>query len=107
MGSQNRVVRLNDRARQLRRGVDTELKLRLLAVVVGEALHEQRTETRAGTAAEGVEDKEALEAIAVVGQTADLVHDDVDLLLADGVVPTSVYGHARVSDAAERNKNCH
>ena len=60
MGRQNRVVGLDDRARELGSGVDTELKLRLLAVVGGETLEDERTETGASSTAERVEDKEAL-----------------------------------------------
>lgn len=39
----------------LRRGVDGEFKFRLLAVVHGESLHQQRREARAGATAERVE----------------------------------------------------
>ena len=87
---ENRVVRLDDRGAELRRGVHAELELGLLAVVSGEALEEEGTETRASATTEGVEDEEALEARAVVCQTADLVHRRVDELLADGVVTASI-----------------
>ena len=90
VGRQNGVVGLDDRAGQLRRGVHAELELGLLAVVGGEALEEEGTETRASATTEGVEDEEALEARAVVCQTADLVHRRVDELLADGVVTTGI-----------------
>jgi hypothetical protein len=40
----------------------------------------------------GVEDEEALEASAVVGELAGAVEHDVDDLLADGVVTTQLYG---------------
>ena len=48
------------RQAHLRRGVDVELQLGLLAVVDGEPLHQQRREAGARAAAEGVEDQEAL-----------------------------------------------
>ena len=57
----------------LRSWVDRELQLRLLAVVDGEPLHEQRGEARAGYTAESVEDEEALEAGALVSDLADAV----------------------------------
>ena len=95
MGRQNRVVGLDDRARELGSGVDTELKLRLLAVVVGQALHEESTETRASSTTERVEHEEALQTVAIVGQPANLVHNDINLLLANGVVATSVYKSVR------------
>ena len=84
------VVRLDDRRRDLRRRVDRERQLRLAAVVDGEALEEERAEARARAAADGVEDDEALEARAVVGELADAVEDEVDDLLADGVVAARV-----------------
>lgn len=84
------VVRLDDRVRGLRGRVHGELKLRLLAVVGGEALKQKRTETRAGSTTERVEDEEALKTRAVVCQAADLVHHNVNLLLTDGVVATRI-----------------
>lgn len=90
VGGQNGVVRLDDGGGGLGGGVDTELELALLSVVNREALHEQSTETRTGATTKGVEDKEALEAGAAVGNPADLVEDTIDKLLTDGVVTTSV-----------------
>ena len=103
VGRQNGVVGLDDRARELRGGVYTELELRLLAVVVSKTLHEESAEARAGTTAERVEDEEALQTRAVVRQTTDFVHDGVNQLLADGVVTTSIYrgtGLVIIGDAA-------
>ena len=54
---------------------------------VGKSTHK----TRASTTTERVEDEEALKPRAVVRKTANLVHDGVDQLLADSVVPTGVY----------------
>ena len=90
VGRQDGVVGLDNRARQLGSGVHAELELGLLAVVGGETLEEESAETRTGATTERVEDEEALEARAVVSQTTDLVHHDIDLLLANGVVPTRV-----------------
>jgi hypothetical protein len=90
VGGEDRVVGLDDRVRDLRGRVDRELELRLLAVVGREALEEERTEAGAGSAAERVEDKEALETRAVVGEVADTVEDGVDEVLADRVVATGV-----------------
>ena len=91
VGRQNGVVGLDDRARELRGRVYTELELRLLAVVVSKTLHEESAEARAGTTAERVEDEEALQTRAVVREAADLVHHDVNLLLANRVVPTRIW----------------
>lgn len=90
VGGEDGVVRLNNRGGGLGSRVDAELELALLAVVDGETLHEEGTETRAGTTTERVEDEETLETNAVVGNTADLVKDAIDELLADGVMTTGV-----------------
>ena len=82
----------------MRGGVHAELELGLLAVVGGETLEKESAETRTSATTEGVEDEEALQTSAVVGEAAKLVHYGIDLLLADGVVTTSVYGH--LSDKA-------
>jgi len=87
---QDRVVGLDHGSGHLGGWVDGELQLGLLAVVHGEALHQQRGEARAGTSTEGVEDEEALQTGALIGQLADPVQDQIDDLLADGVVTTGV-----------------
>ena len=60
------VVRLNNRGGDLGSGVDAELQFALLAVIDGQTLHEEGTETGTGTTTEGVEDQETLEGVAVV-----------------------------------------
>lgn len=90
VGGEDRVVGLDDGAGVLLSGVDAELELALLAVVEREALHEEGTEARAGTTTERVEDEEALEARAVVGDAANLIEDGLDELLANCVVTTGV-----------------
>ena len=84
---EHRVVRLDDGRRDLRRRVHREAELGLLAVVDRQALEQQGAEPGAGPAADGVEDEEALQAGAVVGELADAVEREVNNLLADGVVP--------------------
>jgi hypothetical protein len=90
VSGENGVVWLNNGVGDLRGRIDGELQLALLAVVDGQTLHEQRTETRACATTEGVEDEEALKTGAVVGNTADLVEDLIDELLANSVVTTGV-----------------
>lgn len=87
---QNRVVGLDNRARQLWRGVYAKLKLRLLAVVGREALQQERTETRTSSTTKRVENEEALQTRAVVCQTAELIHYRIDKLLTDSVMSTSI-----------------
>lgn len=84
------VVRLNNRGGSLWSRVDAELQLALLAVVNGQALHQEGTETGTSTATEGVEDEEALKANAVVGNTTNLVENTLDELLANSVMATGV-----------------
>lgn len=90
MGGKNGVVGLDDGARELGRGVDAELELRLLTVVSGELLKEERSKAGTSSSTEGVEDKEALETRAVVCESPQLIHDGVDELLSDSVVTTRI-----------------
>jgi len=82
------VVGLNDGGGDLGGGVHGEAELGLLAVVDGESLEEERSETGAGTATNGVEDEEALETSALIGELSDSVEAEVNNLLTDGVVTT-------------------
>ena len=66
VGGEDGVVGLDNRGGDLRSRVDTELELALLAVVGGETLKEEGTETRTCTTTERVEDKETLERGAVI-----------------------------------------
>jgi len=86
VGGEHGVVGLNDGSGDLRRGVDGEAELGLLAVVDGESLEEERAETGAGTTTNGVEDEEALEASALVSELSDSVEAEINDFLADGVV---------------------
>ena len=82
------VVWLNDGGGDLRGWVDGESELGLLAVVDGESLEEERSETGASATTDGVEDEEALETSALIGELTDSVEAEVDDLLTDGVVTT-------------------
>lgn len=59
MGCEDRVVWLNNGRTHAWSRVDCEFELGLLAVVGGESLEEQSTETGTRTTTEGVEDEEA------------------------------------------------
>merc|ERR1719460_3277470 len=89
VNTEHGVVRLNARRRDLRAGPDREGDLRLLAVVDRESLEEQAAKTRARASTASVEDHEALEPRAVVGELAETVEDEVDDLLPDRVVAAS------------------
>ena len=90
VGRQNGVVRLNDRAGQLRGGIHTKLQFRLLAIVGGKAFHQQSAKARTSSASEGVEDEETLESRAVIRQTADLLHHGLDEFFSDSVMTASI-----------------
>ena len=70
--------------------VHSKLQLGFLSVVHRESLHEQGGETGTGSSAETVEDEESLETGALIGQLPDSVKDDINNLLADGVVAAGV-----------------
>uniref|UniRef100_A0A182QUA6 Uncharacterized protein n=1 Tax=Anopheles farauti TaxID=69004 RepID=A0A182QUA6_9DIPT len=87
---QDRVVRLDDRRRHLRRRVDGELQFRLLAIIHRQTLHQQRGESGTGTTTERVEDQETLQTRALVGQLADAIQHQIHDLLADGVMAARI-----------------
>jgi hypothetical protein len=93
MSGQDGIVWLDDGVSEPGSGINTELELRLLSVIGGETLEQKSTKTRTGSTTERMEDEEALETSAVIGQSPDLVHNRIDLFFSDGVVTTSVYKH--------------
>ncbi len=90
MGGKYRVVWLNNGGSGLWCWVDTEFQLDLLSEVDRQTLHQKSTETRTSSTTERVEDKEALETRAIVGNMANLVQNLVNQLLANSVVATGV-----------------
>jgi len=86
VSGQNGVVGLNDGCGDLGRGVNGETQLGLLAVVNGQPLEEERSETGSGSSTDRREDQESLETGAVVSQLSDSVKAKVDDLATDGVV---------------------
>jgi len=82
------VVWLNNGGGDLRGWVDGEAELGLLAVIDGESLEEEGSETGTGTTTDGVEDEEALETSALIGELTDSVEAEINNLLTDGVVTT-------------------
>jgi hypothetical protein len=86
VGGEDRVVGFNNGGGDLGRGVDGETELGFLTVIDGQSLEEERTETGSGTATDGVEDQEALETSALIGELSDSVEAEVDNFFTDGVV---------------------
>ena len=90
MGSQNRVVGFNNGSGDLGGRVDGEFQFGFLSVIDRQTLHQQRSESGSGTSTKRVKDEESLKSGALVGELAHSVEDQVDDLLADGVVTSSV-----------------
>ena len=90
MKRKHMIVRLHDGGGDLRSGRHGEGELGLAAVVDGQALQKEGAETRAGSSACSVEDHESLETGAVISQLPDAVQDEINDLLADGVVATGI-----------------
>jgi hypothetical protein len=90
VGGEHRVVGLNDGGGDLGRGVNAEVKLGFLSVVNRESFEEERAETRSRSTTNGVEDQETLETGALIGELANSVEAEVNNLLSDGVMSTSV-----------------
>jgi hypothetical protein len=98
MGCENRVVWFHNRICKCRSRVDAELELALLAIVRGEPLKDKRAETRTSPTTKGVENKEALEARAIVSKTSNPIYYVVNLLLPDRIVSTGVWQKQSQSD---------
>ena len=77
MGGQDRVVGLDDGGGDLGGGVDGESELGFLAVVDGESLEEERSETGSGTTTDGIEDEETLKTSALIGKLSDSVEAEM------------------------------
>jgi len=90
VGRQDVVVGFNDGSGDLGSRGDSEGQLGLAAIVDGESLQQEGAEAGSRSTAGGVEDHEALETSAVISELADSVEDEVNHLLADGVVTTGV-----------------
>jgi len=70
----------------LGRGVNGEAQFGFFAVVDGQSFQEEGSQTRSGSTTDGVEDQEALEPGAVVGQFSDSVQAEVDDFFTNGVM---------------------
>mmetsp|Transcript_16815 Transcript_16815/g.21923 ORF Transcript_16815/g.21923 Transcript_16815/m.21923 type:complete len:272 (+) Transcript_16815:632-1447(+) len=90
MGRQDRVVRLDNRSRNLRRRSQGKRKLGLATVINTQTFQQERTKTRTGTSSRGVEDQKTLQSSTVIGQLTDTVNDGINNLLAGGVMTTGV-----------------
>merc|ERR1712113_936349 len=90
VGGEDGVVGLDHSSGNLGSRVDGELKLALLALVHGQPLHKQGRKARSGAASEGMEEKESLKSSTGVSELPNPVENQVDNLLSDRVVSSSV-----------------
>jgi hypothetical protein len=90
MSRQNRVVWLNNGSRDLRGRIDAKIELGLLSVVSRETLKEKRSEARACTTTNSVENKEALKAITLVSNLANAIQSAVEEILANSIMAASI-----------------
>jgi hypothetical protein len=91
VGGEHTVVRLNNRGRNLRGGVDSETQLGFLAIVNRKTLKEERTETRASASTNCIEYKKALETSAVISQLANAVQAEIHNLLTNCCIERNTY----------------
>ena len=90
VGGQDGVVGLNNSGGDLRSRIDGKLQLGLLPVVHGKSLHEKGRESRSSSTSKGVEEQKSLKTSTLVSKLPDPVQDEVNNLLADGVVAPGV-----------------
>jgi len=90
MCGQDRVIGLNDRVGHSWCGIHAELQFGLLAIVGRKTLQNESAETGSSSTTKGMEHEETLQTSAIIGQAADLVHDNINLLFTDGVVTTGI-----------------
>ena len=86
VGSQNRIVWLDNGSGDLWGWVDGETELGFLTVVNGKSLEEERSKSGTGSSTDGVEDEETLETSALIGELSDSVEAEINDFLTDGVM---------------------
>ena len=90
VGGKDGVVRLDDSRGHLRRRRDSKRELGLPSIIDGQSLKEERAKSAPGATSCSVEHKESLKAGAVVSELTDAIKDEINNLLSDGVMTTSI-----------------
>lgn len=74
----------------LRSWINSKFKLALLAVVVGEFLHEERSESGTRASAERMKDEKSLEPGALIREPANAIHYGLDDFTTDGIMASGI-----------------
>jgi len=90
VGGKDGIVGLNNCSGNLWCRIDGKLQLGLLSIINRQAFHEKGGEARSSAATKGVEEQESLKSSTLVSQLTDTVQNQVNNLLSDGVVSTSI-----------------
>ena len=90
VGGEDGIVGLNYSCGNLRGWVNGELQLGLLAIIDRQMFHQQGGEPRTSSPTKAVENQEALKTCALVSQFPNWVQDEVNDLLANGVVTSGI-----------------
>jgi hypothetical protein len=90
VGGKDGIVWLYDGCSGLGCWVHAEFQFDLLTEVNWETFHEESTKARSSSTTERVEDKETLQARAVVGNLANLIQNLVNQLLSNSVMSTGI-----------------
>lgn len=90
VGGQDRIVWLHNGVGHCGGRINAKFQLGLFPIVGGKTLEDESTKTRTSSTAERMENEESLKTGAVVREAANLVHDDINLLLANGIMATRI-----------------
>ncbi|ELK23891.1 hypothetical protein MDA_GLEAN10020514 [Myotis davidii] len=90
VGGEDGVVGLNYNCGDLGGWINGELQLGLLAIIDRETFHQQRGKPKTSSPTKAVENQEALKGCALVSQFPNSMQDEVNDLLASGVVSTGI-----------------
>ena len=90
MRGKHAIVGLYNGSGNLGTRVDAESKLGLLSVVNRKSLGKESSKTRSRSSSNGVEDEESLKTGTLIGELSHTVEHEINDLLTDGVVSTSV-----------------
>src|SRR5437868_900664 len=92
MSGEHSIVWLNNSSADHWCWVNTECELGLLWIVSGQSLQEKSSMARASSSSNSVVHEESLESRALISQSTNLVQDQINDLLSNSVVSSSIVG---------------